>query len=132
MTAQQIGKLWTLTSALLLYYALNSWIVSQGGNEIFGAKLVLATRGPAAMLAIPICSILLAVTSAIGRTYAIRVGGDWRKRIPIVGFDSIDTGSVEGRLYQGFFFFLFSVLPALGAMAWLRHLDQTMYLVRTV
>jgi hypothetical protein len=114
MTTQQIGKVWAVISALLLYYALNSWIVSQGGNEIFGAKLVISNRIPAAMIAIAICSILLAITSLIGRTYALRAGASWPERIPLVGFESIDTKSPEGKLYQGAFLALFSLLPAIS------------------
>jgi len=37
---------------------VNSWLVTQGGNEIADIKLVNSHRAPAAMLAIPICSVL--------------------------------------------------------------------------
>ena len=39
MTLQQLSKIWTVVGLFLLYYAMNSWIVVQGGQEIFGAKL---------------------------------------------------------------------------------------------
>src|SRR5262245_33413615 len=42
MTQTQIGKVWFVVGALLFYYAFNTWIVMQGGNEIFGVKLVVS------------------------------------------------------------------------------------------
>jgi hypothetical protein len=97
MTQTQLSKMWLIVSALLLYYALNSWIVAQGGNEVFGAKLVVSNKIPAAMIAIPICAILLLVASLIGRLFALRGRPRWHERLPFVGFDSIDTASSEGR-----------------------------------
>jgi hypothetical protein len=117
MTQSQLGKVWLALSAFLLYYALNSWIVAQGGNEIFGAKLVVSNKAPAAMIAIPICAILLLLSSLIGRVFALRGGAQWHQRIPVVGFDEIDTGSREGRFYQGTMILIFSLLPSV-AMAY--------------
>src|ERR1700730_2943264 len=101
MTPQQISEVWTVVSLVFLYYALNTWIVTQGGHEIFGAKLIVSHRIPAAMMGIPICSVLLLISSLIGLMYAHRTGPNWHNRIPVVGFDSIVTGSREGKLYQG-------------------------------
>lgn len=114
MTPQQIGKVWAVISAFLLYYALNTWIVTQGGNEIFGAKLIVGPRIPAAMMGIPICSVLLIMSSLVAKTYAERTGPRWHDRIPLLGFDSINTGSREGKLYQGAIITLLSILPALS------------------
>jgi hypothetical protein len=114
MTQSQLGKVWFVLSAFLLYYSLNSWIISQGGNEIFGAKLVVSSRIPAAMIAIPICAVLLILTSLIGRWYALRGGARWQERIPVVGFESISTISREGTVYQGAMIAVFSLLPALA------------------
>ena len=97
-----------------MYYSLNSWIVSQGGNEIFGAKLVVSNKIPAAMIAIPICAVLLILTSLIGRLYALRGGVRWQERIPVVGFELINTISREGTVYQGAMIAVFSLLPALA------------------
>jgi hypothetical protein len=112
MTPQQIGKVWTVISAFFLYYALNTWIVTQGGNEIFGAKLIVSHRIPAAMMGIPICLALLLISSLVGMMYAERTGPRWHDRIPVVGFESILTGSREGKLYQGAMITFLSILPA--------------------
>lgn len=114
MTPAQIGKIWTVMSLVLLYYAFNSWIVTQGGHEVFSVNLISSDRIPAAMIAIPICTILLTATSIVGRTYAMRMGPQWHDRIPVVGFEGIDTASPEGRIYQGAMAFLFTVVPAVA------------------
>jgi hypothetical protein len=111
MTAQQLSKIWTVLSLVPLYYALNTYLVTQGGNEIFGAKLIVSNRVPAAMMGIPICSVLLLLSSLIGVDYALKNGPARADRIPVIGFETIDTGSREGKLYQGTMFGLMSILP---------------------
>jgi hypothetical protein len=113
MSQQQIAKLWTIMSLALLYYAMNTWLVTQGGAEIFDVKLILSGRVTAALMAIPICAILMAITSCGGALYAKRTAlNNWHARIPVVGFEEIDTSSTEGRWYQALMLVLFSVLPA--------------------
>lgn len=114
MNPQQISKLWSVVGGVLLYYALNSWLVSQGGNEIFGVKLVHSGRVPVAMLAILICAVLLIAASLIGRLFARRAASSWYERIPVVGFDAIRTGSPEGRIYQLAMMVLLSLIPSLS------------------
>ena len=43
MTPQQISKVWAVLSLALLYYALNTYLVTQGGAAIFGATLIVST-----------------------------------------------------------------------------------------
>jgi hypothetical protein len=113
MTQQQLSKIWTVVGLFLLYYALNTWIVVQGGQEIFGAKLIVGNRVPAAMWGIPITCVVLLVNSLVGLRYARRTApGSWHDRIPIVGFEGIVTNSSEGKVYQGTMLFLLSFLPA--------------------
>lgn len=114
MTLAQIGKIWTVVGFFLLYYVLNTWIVTQGGQEIFGAKLVVSYRIPAAMWGIPIACVLIGLNAIVGWRYARRTGSIWHERIPVVGFDAITTASPEGKFYQGTMFGLLSVLPALA------------------
>jgi hypothetical protein len=90
---------------------LNTYLVTQGGNEIFGATLIVSKRIPAAMMGIPICSVLLLLSSLIGMDYARKNGPSWSDRIPLVGFEKIDAGSREGKLYQGTMLCLLSILP---------------------
>jgi hypothetical protein len=124
MSPKQLGKLWTVIGAILLYYALNTWIVTQGGHEIFGIRLVVTNRVPAAMLAIPICSLLLIATSAIGILYALRTEPRWPDRIPVVGFETLNTKATESKMYQGAMLFLLSILPALSLIHFWRTFTQ--------
>jgi hypothetical protein len=111
VTYQQISKIWTVVSLFLLYYALNTYLVVQGGAAIFGATLIVSNRVPAAMVGIPICSLLLILASLVGIDHSGKTGPGWSDRIPLVGFDSIDPSTREAKIYQGAMLFLFSVLP---------------------
>jgi hypothetical protein len=114
MTSQQISKVWTVLSLASLYYALNTYLVTQGGAPIFGATLIVSNRIPAAMMGIPICSLLLLFCSIIGIDYARKSRSNWADRIPLVGFEQIDTTSREAKLYQGTMLALLSVLPVVA------------------
>jgi hypothetical protein len=114
MTPEQLARIWSLTSLFLVYYVLNAWLVSQGGSEVFGAKLIAEGRVLPVVTAIPIGSMILIITSSVGRLYAARQGAKWHERVPVVGFEKITTGSREGKTYQAVMFGTFSVLPWLG------------------
>lgn len=111
MTPPQIGKVWTAAGLALLYYAMNSWLVSQGGSEVFGLKLVVASRVPAAMVAIPVCAILLLIVSLVGLRYAKLTGIAWHEKIPVVGFETLNSGSKDGRVYQAAMLFFICIIP---------------------
>lgn len=112
MTSQQMSKVWMVVSLGLLYYALNSYLVTQGAAPIFSATLIVSNRVPAAMLGIPICSILLLISSLIGIDFARKNGPAWADRIPLVGFEQINTMATEAKAYQGFMLAVLSFLPA--------------------
>jgi hypothetical protein len=114
MTPQQISKVWTVVSLFLLYYALNTYLVVQGGNPMFGATLIVLHKTPAAMLAIPICSLLLFLSAIIGIGYARKQRGRWADRIPVVGFESLDVKSREAKIYQAVMLCLFNVVPLIS------------------
>jgi hypothetical protein len=120
MTAQQISKVWTVVSLALLYYALNTYLVTQGGQPIFGTTLIVGNRIPAAMMGIPICSALLLMSSLIGIDYARKGGPTWPDCIPVVGFKHINTESLDAKFYQVVMLTLLSVLPlfAIGHFWW--------------
>jgi hypothetical protein len=74
----------------------------------------MTDRAPAALVAIPICAGLLFVASAFGIAYARRWGTAWHGRVPVVGFDVLETSSVEGRIYQGFMLLTLSFIPTVA------------------
>jgi succinate dehydrogenase hydrophobic anchor subunit len=120
MTQDQIRKLWFAVGAVLLYYAANTWLVTQGGEEVFGLKLVTRRRAPAALVGIGICTCLLIICSVAARLFARRSAiansesSSWADRIPVAIFDRIDAASVEGRVYQGLMFFFLSIFPLIA------------------
>ena len=52
--------------------------------------------------------------SLIGIDYARKNGPAWADRIPLVGFEKIDTGSREGKVYQAILLGALSLLPVLS------------------
>jgi hypothetical protein len=113
MTPLQLSKVWSVVSLFLLYYALNSYLVTQGGETIFGATLIMKSRVPAGFLAIPICSVLLLMASLIGILFARRGGAHWADRIPLVGFEQLNTPNTEAKIYQIAMLILLTLIPAL-------------------
>ncbi len=114
MSEQQISKVWTVIGLFLLYYVLNTWIVTQGGQEIFGAKLIVSGRAPAAMWGIPVACIALFLNSIVGIHYAWRTGPRWSNRVPLVGFEKINADSREGKFYQASMLTLLSLVPVIA------------------
>lgn len=114
MSSQQLSKIWTLVSLFLLYYAVNTYLATQGGLPIFGANLVMTARMPAAFLGIPICAVALLVASLIGLDNARKEGPAWADRIPLVGFEKINSAAIDAKLYQAFMLFLLTVLPVVA------------------
>jgi hypothetical protein len=114
VSEQQISKIWTVIGLFLLYYVLNTWIVTQGGQEIFGAKLIVSHRAPAAMWGIPIACLALLANSLVGIHYARQTGPGWSNRVPLVGFEKINRDSREGKIYQGSMLALLSLVPAMA------------------
>lgn len=113
MTAAHYSRLWLAVGLVLVFYSLNSWIAGQGGKPIFNIELVDDRPVASALIALPICAVLLTLLCRIGVRFAkasprARV---WHQRMPLVGLEGVRTGSPEGRLYQGFFLLVFVGLP---------------------
>jgi hypothetical protein len=113
MNREHYGQLWAGVSILLVYYALNTWIVTQGGNEIFDAKLVVSNRVPAAVVGIAVCGVLIAIASTFGVLVAAG-GPGWTDRIHVIWLKGLRAGACSGKGYLGGVFFLVTALPALA------------------
>lgn len=109
-------KLWSAIGLALSFYALNAWIASQGSKPFIAGGLLLEERPVlTAIVAIPICAALLALTAEVGFRHALGAKGQpWHARLPVVWLTGMRTGSREGRLYQTFFFLLFIVMPTVA------------------
>ena len=115
MSSHQISKIYAVIGIFLFYFTIDTWSVTQGGQVIFGSKGVDPHRVLAAMNGIQICSFLLLLISIIGIIYARRSGGaKWHERIPILGFESLDTGSPAGKVYQTTAIVGLSIIPTIA------------------
>jgi len=112
---EHYGQLWAGVSLFLLYYALNTWIVTQGGNEIFDAKLVMSNRVPAAVVGIAVCGVLIAVASTFGVLFAAG-GRQWNDRIHVIWLKGLRTDTRSGKGYLSGVFFVVTALPALAML----------------
>ena len=113
MSREHYGQLWAGVSLFLLYYALNTWIVTQGGNEIFDAKLVMSNRVPAAVVGIAVCGFLIAVASTFGLLFAAGKHR-WNDRIHVIWLKGLRTDTRSGKGYLGGMFFFVTALPVLA------------------
>jgi hypothetical protein len=114
MTNAQLAKIWSAICTFLLYFTLDSYLVTQGGEGIFGTKLIAPGRAPTAVIALVVCPVLLILTSLIGFLYAKRSEGGIFERVPVFLFDTINTSASESKIYQLFTLAIFSILPILS------------------
>ena len=113
MNTDHLRQLWGAIGTLLVFYAMNAWIVSQGGNAIFDVDLIEDGPRVGALVAIPICSVLLIGVSRIGSAHARhRCADEWHSRLPVVWLEGLDTSTSGGRWYQRFFLTIFVIIPS--------------------
>jgi hypothetical protein len=126
MSPAQLRKLWTVVGTILVFYSLNAWLVSQGVNSIFKVALVDSRPRFESLFAIPACSVLLILLCHIGLAYARAVSADfWHARMPVVWLDDLDTGTLNGKLYQGFFAVVFLLVPGAALIHFLQKVAST-------
>ncbi len=87
--------------------------MTQGGNEIFDAKLVMSNRVPAAVVGIAVCGALIAVASSFGLLFGLG-GRRWTDRIHAVWLKGLRPDTRSGKGYLGGMFFVVTALPALA------------------
>ncbi|MEM6488856.1 MAG: hypothetical protein AAF677_11420 [Pseudomonadota bacterium] len=123
MNQDHLRALWTAVGLVLGTYTLAAWVAGQGG-AFQNTLLIVQGKVPGAVVAYAVCAAMLIVVLLAGRLYARRATADhgataWHERVPVVSSDllpmrGLDTGSPEGRVYQGFFLALFVLLPVAG------------------
>lgn len=116
MSRANLTALWASLGLFLVYYAVNSYIRTQGGEPILDAKLVVSGRTPAAVVGIVVCSVTLLLVALVGRRYARhpRSGHEWHRRLPVVGLKGLNTGSTDGQVYQAASLVVFLGLPLIA------------------
>lgn len=115
MSKEQITKVWAAIAIVLLFYALNTYISSQGGAPLFGVPLLTTQRETAALYALIICPPMLFVAVAFGELYLGRYGAK-RKwlGIPPAFIGELDVGHRESRAYLVAVVVLAYVVPMLS------------------
>ena len=66
MSREQFEKAWSLPAFLLLFYALNIWLSTQGALPIFNVKIHTQQLIPEAFLGILICAPLFTLLCLVG------------------------------------------------------------------
>jgi hypothetical protein len=112
MSPAHLSRLWLITGTVTLYFAVNSWLVTQGAAPILDINLLVERPVPAAVIGLPIVAVLLGLQCALGLRYVeVAPGAHWAARLPVVGLTDLDTRSREGRIYQGAFLLGFILIP---------------------
>jgi hypothetical protein len=111
MKRTHLTKLFGSCGIILVAVCLNTLLASQGGNALLKLPLIHDERAPMSFFALMIGSVLLFLTGVTGAIYAGRSAGGWHDRIPVVWLKGLDTGTIEGRLFQLAIVVVYLVLP---------------------
>ena len=116
MSRSGLSRVWSVLGALLALYAIGTWIIVQGGKsfaEIPGldgrAQVVSAYQAALAV------GILLGILSAVGIQYMRKPAKKGETLLPVVAIADLGPHQARSwsmRLYQGFFFLVFLLIPA--------------------
>ena len=89
MTQSLLNKVWSFLAVLLLYLCLNVWSITQQWQLSFPGnpfKTENVTPHGATIYGVPICGMLLGLTSTVTRIYALRSPKTrWEGRLPRFG-----------------------------------------------
>jgi hypothetical protein len=102
MDRRALTAIWTVLSLAAVYYALNTYLVSQGLNTIFGSPILDSRPIPSAVFGLVVVPFLLIFAGFVGALYAWRHGTHWHERIPTPFLKHLNTASREGKIFQAF------------------------------
>jgi hypothetical protein len=106
------AKLFGTFGVILVAVTVNTLLASQGGKAVLKTPLIHDERAAMCFFALMIGSVLLFLTGATGFLYAGRSSGPWHDRIPAIWLKGLDTGTIEGRIFQLAVLAILVVLPA--------------------
>lgn len=117
MSKEQLEKAWAFLAIIILFYALNTWLSSQGAETIFNVKLLNPKRVPGAYFGILVCAPLLILLCWVGILYQRRHhrGSKW-SGIPPLGIGHLDVSKIEAKIFLALQLALFVVVPALSLL----------------
>jgi len=120
MNQETLNRIWSVVTATLLYFSLNAWSLSQQwqlalpGSPFKDGKF---TPHGVTLIALPLCGILLVITSLLTVTYARQSKvKDWAGRLPKFVNLPINIAKPEGRFAQACSVSLLLILPLLAQL----------------
>jgi hypothetical protein len=118
---KHLRQIWSFLGALLCFYSVSAFIVSQGGPAILGAVFFENAPRIESVFAMPICGGLLILLSLVGTLYAkLMKTQSWAGRVPVVWLDGLDFSKPEAKIYQAFFLLLFLLVPMIAQTHFLK------------
>jgi hypothetical protein len=115
MDQATLAKLWTVIGAVLFYFSVNVWSITQGGNLALPVSLLKedkVTRYGASIYGLVVAGLLLVAEMLLTRLYAVRSGKiDWTERLPIAGALPLEMNRPEARWYQRILLTGFLLVP---------------------
>lgn len=120
MTLDQIRQVWTAVGIFIAFFALDTWLRTQGLEPIFGSRLPSEQRAASAVLGLVVTGVGSMYLLYMARLFQTRSEGRWTDRVPVAFLKRLDTGRAESRHYQRLFVTLFHVLPLLASIHFMR------------
>jgi len=120
MNQDTLNRVWSVVTVTLLYLSLNAWSLSQQwqlslpGSPFKDGKF---TPHGVTLIAIPLCGVLLVVTSLLTLTYARQAKpNNWAARFPRFSNLEMNITRLEGQFAQACSLFLFLIVPLFAEM----------------
>ncbi|TCT11713.1 hypothetical protein EDC22_10322 [Tepidamorphus gemmatus] len=123
MRRSNLAIVWSVTGAAAVAYALNTWIVTQGGKGPFGFTLIDDRPGVASIFGIALVAPLLTLVCLTGIRYLASIrAAHWTDRIPTIWLKEETTVSTEMVAFKLFLLIAFVFIPMAGLVHFLNKL----------
>jgi hypothetical protein len=123
MSQSLLNKVWSFLAVVLLYLSLNVWSITQQwqltlpGNPFRDCKI---SAYGVTVYGIPLCGILLILTSIISILYARRsLGKTWTQRFPRFADFELDLTKGDALAFQAVTLVALAVVPSIGSVHFL-------------
>lgn len=123
MSQSLLNKLWSFLAVVLLYLSLNVWSVTQQwqltlpGNPFKDCKI---SAYGVTLYGIPMCGLLLVLTSIIAILYARRsLGNTWPMRFPRFADFDLDVTKRDALAFQAVMLAALVLIPSIGSIHFL-------------
>ncbi len=121
MDEKTIAKVWTIVGLSLLYITINAWALTQGATFNLPLNL-LGKFGKYAtsIFGIFVCGPMLWYLIFLQTVYLRYPKNNFWGIFPVAFNLELNFSYIEAKLYQGFFFFCFQVIPVFAQLHFIR------------